>query len=723
MLNQVSTGKMRPAAVAFAPDGKKVAAAGYDGAVSVWDLEKDKLASWGVLDHVDYLVYSPDGKTLVSINRAAPWWRTWVICRWDTSTGKERTRHTLNLKVETLYRTALSPDGKLLVMATPDGKALRLIDTATGKEVRQAKGSSYPAFIVFAGNGRMMTATSDDGVARVWETATGKVLHQIKSGAGDIRRVGLSHDGRLLALTSTADESIHIWDVGRAKELHTFIGHRGCPLTVSFSPDGKSVWTASRDSTLSSRPRPGADWSLRRWDPATGKQLSVVNRERGDEVRYAVFSPDARLLAIAGNHGTLRLWDVQAGKERCHWKGPTREIIQRRGTEIIARYPSLTIHEPRFSADGKTLIGMDGDTLYRWETATGKELARIKLPNRMALAAFRVSPDGKYLVGQERGRANRAVLLDATSGKKVRELGVLGRNQAEPLAWSPDGRTVAGWVRDALVLWEAATGRERLRQPMGREYVSALSLSPDSRLVALVGNRENVIRLWDAATGKEHGSLTGHRGRVLSLAFSPDGSRLASAGWENTALVWKVTPPRPVSGTAGKLTPMQSADLWHDLAGADAAAAYRAHWKLAEAGKPAVAFLKGKAASLKPPDAKLIARLIADLDAEEFAVRTRASKELQQIGLPAVEALRKAAESGSSAEVRSSAKALLARIEKVGPDAPPSMDVLGGRVVEVLERIGSADAVEALRALAKGASETSLTREAKAAIKRLSRGS
>jgi WD40 repeat protein len=718
LLNQVSTGKMRPAVVAFAPDGKKVAAAGYYGTLCVWDLEKDKLASWGVLDHVDHLGYSPDGKTLVSINRAPPWNQTHIICLWDTSTGKESTRHTLQIK--TRHNTALSPDGKLLVMATPDGKVLRLFDTTTGKEVRQAKGSSYPVFSAFAGDGRTLTASSDDGVIRVWETTTGKILHQIKSGAREIRRACLSHDGKLLALTGTADESIHIWDLQRAKELHTFIGHRGGALTVSFSPDGKSVWTASRDPSIVNPPRPGADWSFRRWDPATGKQLPVVNQKLGDQVVHAVFSPDARLLAIALELGTLRLWDVQAGKERCHWKLPTREQIHRNATEIIARYHLLAFHEPRFSPDGKSLTGTDGDTLYRWETATGKELARIKLPNGMRISAFRVSPDGKYLACQEGFPVSSLVLLDAMSGKKVRQL---GRGRVDPLAWSPDGRTVAGWVGDALVLWEAATGRERLRQSMEREYVSALSFSPDSRLVALVGIRDNVIRLWDAATGKEHARLTGHPGRVFSLAFSPDGGRLASAGYENTALVWKVAPPRAISDKPANLTAKQSADLWHDLAGADTAAAYRAHWKLAEAGKPAVVFLKGKATALKPPDAKQIARLIADLNAEEFADRTRASKRLEEIGSPAAEALRKAAESGSSAEVRSRAKALLARMEKVGSDAPPSVDVLGGRVVEVLERIGTADAIEALRALAKGASDTSLTREAKSAMKRLSRGS
>src|SRR5262249_51984000 len=150
--------------------------------------------------------------------------------------------------------------------------------------------------------------------------ASGKVVHQLKALSTGIGRVALSRDGNLAALTGRADHAIHVWDLARGKELHAFAGHRGGPLTVAFAADGKSVFTANQDSLRSTPVREWAEWSLRQWDAATGKELRVTQRPMEGEVHWVSFSADGGRLAVLPHDGTLRLWDTHAVKELRDWK-------------------------------------------------------------------------------------------------------------------------------------------------------------------------------------------------------------------------------------------------------------------------------------------------------------------------------------------------------------------------------------------------------------------
>src|SRR5262249_2615513 len=114
-------------------------------------------------------------------------------------------------------------------------------------------------------------------------------------------------------------------------------------------------------------------------------------------------------------------------------------------------------------------------------------------------------------------------------------------------------------------------------------------------------------------------------------------------------------------------------------------------------------------------DPARIARLIADLDDDDFEVRERANELLRQMNALAEPAMRKALEKTASAEVRRRLERLLERLE----GAPvPAEDLLGVRGVGVLERSGSPAAKELLQGLAKGHESARLTREARAALER-----
>src|SRR5262249_43932026 len=159
---------------------------------------------------------------------------------------------------------------------------------------------------------------------------------------------------------------------------------------------------------------------------------------------------------------------------------------------------------------------------------------------------------------------NDVNLWDTKTQKVVRSFGKLLSGDRVLLAFSPDGRTIAtlggrDWERNIqiqpeIVLWETATGQERLRLAMKEGRVNHFAFSPDGRLLAAVGQTE-VIRLWDTWTGQEVGQFTGHRGWMTSLAFAPDGKTLASGGADNTVLIWdasRFSKALPVAGKLGR---------------------------------------------------------------------------------------------------------------------------------------------------------------------------
>jgi WD40 repeat protein len=749
--------------VAVSPDGRHVYSAGSDRALVLWSAADGRELARFRHDEaaVRDLALSPDGKTLAAAGADG------VVRLYDATppqapqTRGEKARLTAGGGgVETL---AFAADGRLAA-GTYAGDVLVF---QGGRETRRTHADDAAVrALAFSPDGKHLAAAAGPGGARLW-SADGVEVLRLRAGNRNVRSVAFAPDGKSVAV-GTYGNSVHLYDL-TGRELAVFEGHqRGVgPIegvfALVFGPDGKTLASGGADGTvrlwdiegrrekakmeghhsrvtaLAFGPARGEeapllasgglDGSVRLWDTAAlresrpagpaavsglalapdGKSVALLRASGtlgltslpdgpecplggGEALTAVAFAPSGKAVAAGTHDGGLRVFDAKTGRE-------------------VARGQALTQREVlalAYAPDGKMLASAATDWhLTLWDAATGKATTRLALGG-FRLRALAFAPDGLSLAGG--GDAAEVHLWEMPEGRRQRELpGHAGGALA--LAFGPGGRVLASGGKDRRVrLWELASGRERGRPIDHAAWVRSLALTADGRFLAS-GADDGVVRLWDMA-GRLLDELPGHRGPVTALAFGPGDGVLVSAGLDGTALVWDVAAtlkagrPKPVRVTEEELQ-----GLWQKLGDADGPTAGLAMQTLARAGGQAVPLL---AARVKPVSAEQIRKALRDLDDEDFDTRERATRTLRELGRFAEPGLRDLLRTMPPLEVRQRVVEILRALEE-----EPSPEYLRAlRAVEVLDLVGSPEARKALEALAGGAPESELTRQAKAALRR-----
>jgi WD40 repeat protein len=676
--------------LALHSDDGKLFSASFDGSVREWDADKGKevrIFASGV-GALTALAVSGDGKTLAVATQAG----NGGLTLFDTDNGKELRKLPWGKgQIEALAFTA---DGKALAVGAQFNNSLGLYDVENGKEVQPFRANnSFGAVkgLAFSPSGKVLASCVQGPSVSLWGVASGKQLRHLDLPGTIATHVAYSPDGKIVAV-ACQDNMIHLWDVENGNVLHEADGFSGAIQQIRFLADGTTLVASDQQR------------SLRAMDARTGKALAKLRGTPFSQVASWGTGPEGKTIVYANYDRSLRFWDPLADKEE-------------RRIENFTQF----IYQMAFSNDGTTLAMVENNRVLRIHAAeSGNEIKQFTAaPNQNFGFLTVLSSDGRRIVASGYGPI---FVWDVPSGRELwKGDPTAPQQQLLHAVFAPDGRTLACVSANQVLILEIVSRQERLRierpQNAAKAFVpQALTFSPDGNVLAIATATGEVF-LHDVATGKEIGQFNGHRGAVYALAFSPDNRLLASGGADTTVIVWDaaslIKKNRPAAASP---TEAEVASLWQNISG-EGAKVHRLLWAMTAEPKKSVEVLKGKLQPGPPADPKRIAKLVADLDNEDFDTREKASEALA--GIPEADMeLKKALENNPSVEKKRRIEALL---ENRKPGVVGADQIREARAVELLEMIGTPEAKQLLEKLAKGSDDSTLTQDCKAALDRLSK--
>ena len=338
------------------------------------------------------------------------------------------------------------------------------------------------------------------------------------------------------------------------KPRFTLHKHSSFVNCVSFSPDGKQLYTA------------GTDAKLNIWNLKTG-QLQSTRRNHTDSIEFIVVSPTKTQFLTGARDGTLKFWNTKDASpkhtlshfikaEGPHFVGPLsfspngKYVVStgRNHGELIIwnartyqkvrtiKLSSNLLPHATFSPDSASLVGTSSEkTINFWNLATGKVTKSINtksIETKSKIQDLGFSPTGTMFTVQ----TDELTIYNSISLQK--QLSIPNMKEASEFCFSTDSRKLIINTRKQAEVWDTHSGKRLITLQGHTDLITCIALSPDNQLIA-TGSEDETVKIWNPTTGKLFQTLQSTGWGVNVLTFSPDGKTLAAGVGAGKVEIWQ----------------------------------------------------------------------------------------------------------------------------------------------------------------------------------------
>jgi COMPASS component SWD3 len=291
--------------------------------------------------------------------------------------------------------------------------------------------------------------------------------------------VRFSPDGRTLA-SASADCTIKLWSASTGALEHTLEGHLAGISALTWSPDSKILASGSDDK------------SIRLWDTQTGLAHPTPLLGHHNYVYTLCFSPKGNMLVSGSYDEAVFLWDVRAAR-------------------VMRSLPAHSdpVSSVDFVRDGTLIVSCSHDGLIRvWDTATGQCLRTIVHEDNAPVTCVRFSPNGRYILAWTLdscirlwnyidGKGKCVKTYQGHANKKFSISGAFGTYGARQAGPNQHAFVASGSEDGSVVLWDVSSKNVLQRLEGHGDAVLSVDTHPTERLIASTG-LDRIVRIWKA---------------------------------------------------------------------------------------------------------------------------------------------------------------------------------------------------------------------------------